>query len=215
MGFADDVKKLWLNGINQRTICISSVPALLLRMVMPQFFHRFISKTAPPVLILFTAIVFLSRASYGQAKSGKRNTIYAESFSRGPVYSLNYDYLFRKGEAVSWSLRAGVSVEKNAFYLPLGLNMMTAPGHHHGEFSPTLIPAVDFIDHVPGTNQDGSDKYLYIKPGIGYRFQKEEGGFFLKTAMGPSVFLDPPSDDFWKMDGKVFFFASLGVGISF
>ena len=60
-----------------------------------------------------------------------------------------------------------------------------------------------------------SDKKLDIIPGCGYRFQNPGGGFFFKIIAAPIINLDPLSDNFWKMEGKVYAGGSIGAGINF
>jgi hypothetical protein len=145
-----------------------------------------------------------------------KNAIYLEAASKGPLYSLNCDRIIRQGEILTYSLRAGFSVEKNALSFPVGFNFITGRYDHHMEFGFTIIPYFDYYEDDPAIDYtDKSDKYLYVNPAIGYRFQKPERSFFFKAAMGPSIFLDPPSNDFWDMDPKLDFFGSVSAGISF
>lgn len=166
---------------------------------------------------LIPLILFLfSKAGFSQHKANlAKNTFYAEWTSQGPVYSINYDRIIRQGEKMSYSIRAGVSLQKNAFSLPVGFSALTGLNDHHAEFSLAVIPYIDRSKYNEGLTKDQSDKYIYINPGIGYRYQKINGGIFIRVAAGPSIFLDPPSDDFWKMDPKIHAFASAGIGFSF
>ena len=145
--------------------------------------------------------------------SGK-NTFYIELASRGSFYSVNYDHIFHEGNKLSTSFRIGFSIERDAISFPLGLNLITGKENHHAEFGLTLIP---FIDHyktfLSGDNL--SDKKIYVIPFIGYRFQKPSGGIFFKASVSPLIFLDPPSDDFWNMDPKVYAYGNIGIGFCF
>ncbi len=60
-----------------------------------------------------------------------------------------------------------------------------------------------------------ADKYIYLVPAFGYRFQKSSGGFFFKALASPTVILDPPSGNFWHMDPQLSFTLSLCLGLSF
>jgi hypothetical protein len=95
------------------------------------------------------------------------------------------------------------------------MHLIAGEGDHQAEFSLVLIPYIDYNHQLVGGNKDQSDKYLFINPGVGYRYQPKTTGLFLKVTIGPSVFLDPPSDDFWNMDPKLYAFGSLGLGMSF
>ena len=166
--------------------------------------------------ILFTAVFLLACSLvYAQQGTGKRNAVYVELSTRGPVYAVNYDRVFRQGDKLDYSFSAGFSIVRNAVAFPVGIHLITGDGDHHAGFSLTLIPYIDYNHQLVGGNKDQSDKYLYINPGLSYRYQPKTTSLFLKATIGPSVFLDPPSDDFWNMDPKLYAFGSLGVGISF
>ena len=168
-------------------------------------------------LILLVSFYFFACAGmvYAQEKHSSRNAVYIELASRGPVYSINYDRIFREGDKLAYSFRAGFSIEKNAVSFPFGIHLITGGKDHHAEFGLTFIPYIVYNTPLAGTNKDQTDKFLYINPGIGYRYQKKSTGIFLRAAIGPSIFLDPPSDDFWNMDPKLYGFASVGIGVSF
>jgi hypothetical protein len=143
-----------------------------------------------------------------------RNTFYLELASKGSIYSVNFDHIFRRGDKLSYSYRVGFSIEKNGISFPVGLNIITGKRSHHAEFGLTIIPYIDrYRTLLSGDNL--SDKYLYVIPATGYRFQRQNGGFFLKAGVSPLIFLDPPSDNFWKMDPRLFFYGNISVGFSF
>jgi len=168
---------------------------------------------------LFSLLFILLTGSAGfvfsQDRTEAKNAVYVEGATRGPVYSINYDRIFRQGEKLAYSFRAGFSIYNNTVAFPVGVNFITGLNEHHAEFSFNVIPYIDYDVHLVGSNNTESDKYIYVNPSIGYRYQKKEGGVFLKAAVGPSVFLDPPSNDFWNMDPKLYAFGSIGLGISF
>lgn len=143
-----------------------------------------------------------------------RNTFYIDLSTRGAYYSVNYDRIFSVGKKLSYSYRIGFSVLENAIALPLGINLFTGKGNAHAEFSLTLMPYMDEYKSFLSSN-DLSDKYLYIIPAAGYRYQKRGGGLFFKVALSPMIVLDPPSSNFWKMDPKVYAAGNIGVGWSF
>ena len=158
--------------------------------------------------------LFICCAAFGRLNA--QNSVYLEAASKGPLYSLNYDRIFRRGEKLDYSFRAGFSIERDAVSFPLGFNFITGHDEHHAEFSFTLVPYFHYYDEQVAINySDKSDKYLYLHPGAGYRFQYPERSLFLKAAIGPSLLLDPQEGDFWNMDPKVYIFASVGGGICF
>lgn len=167
--------------------------------------------------MLLINLVLLTNLSvaFSQKAAKARNAVFVELATRGPLYSINYDRIFRQGNKLDYSFNAGFSIARNAVSFPAGIHFITGSGQHHAEYGITVIPYIDYNHHLAGSNKNQSDKYLYINPGIGYRYQKNTTGIFLKATAGPSVFLDPPSDDFWNMDPKLYAFGSIGLGISF
>jgi len=94
------------------------------------------------------------------------------------------------------------------------LIFFTGQSASHAEFSITAVPYIEtYKDLFSGNNL--SDKKLYLIPGAGYRYQKPGGGFFFKVIVAPVIYLDPPSDHFWKMDTKVYPGITGGAGFSF
>jgi hypothetical protein len=161
---------------------------------------------------LFSLFFILLTGSAGfvfsQDRTEAKNAVYVEGATSGPVYSINYDRIFRQGEKLAYSFRAGFSIYNNTVSFPVGINFITGLNEHHAEFSLTVIPYIDYDVHLVGSNNTESDKYIFVNPSIGYRYQKKQAGVFLKAAAGPSIFL-------WNMDPKLCAFGSIGVGISF
>lgn len=155
-----------------------------------------------------------SAQSQQNTSSLARNTFYTEVSSKASVYTVNYDRIFSTRKKTTWTYRIGFSVEKEGISMPVGINLLTGLSEHHAEFSFTLIP---YVDHYKQLFSEGnrSDKYLYIVPAVGYRYQKPSGGLFVKTAVSPLIFLDPPSDNFWNMDPKFYIGFMAGIGYSF
>lgn len=179
----------------------------LVNLVKTNFLRRLFS--------LFIVLIGFAELVFSQDRATAKNGVYVEGATRRPVYSINYDRIFRQGEKLAYSFRTGFSIYNNTVSFPLGLNFITGLNEHHAEFSLSVIPYIDYDVHLVGSNNTESDKYIFVNPAIGYRYQKADGGVFLKAAVGPSIFLDPPSRDFWNMDPKLYAFGSIGLGISF
>ncbi len=143
-----------------------------------------------------------------------RNTIYTELASKGAYYSINYDRIFHQKNKLIYSFKIGFSIFNNIVALPLGFSLFVGKQKHHLEYSLIVMPYIENYRSFLSSN-DLSDKFLYIIPGFGYRFQKKEGGFFFKTAFSPMLILDPHSNDFWKMDSEVKLMLSIGAGFNF
>ena len=143
-----------------------------------------------------------------------RNIVYVEGATKGAVYSINYERIFKFKEKLAWSYRIGGFVGKDAIALPLGINAITGKNIHHAEVSLVVIPYIDHY-HSLWNGKNSADKYLYITTTLGYRYQKPGGMLYFKVAGGPVLFLDPPSDDFLKMEPKFYAFGSGSLGFSF
>lgn len=172
---------------------------------------HFCRRRLSPALILLFACGISANA---QDVAIARNAVYAEGTSHGAYYSINYDRIFRLGANFTNTYRIGFSLLNNAVALPVGLNFLKGDGFHHFEFGLTVVP---YVENYQKLFQAGSlsDKKIYLIPGAGYRYQPPGGGFFFKAIVAPVIYLDPPSDNFWKMDGKVYAGGSVGAGISF
>ena len=165
-------------------------------------------------ILCFFAVQSAVYAQREKANKTGRNTIYADFASKGAYYSINYDRVFRRGEKLSWSYRVGFSILKDAIAVPLGIHLFTGRYAHHAEFSITGVPYVEKYTKLFSSG-NLSDKKIYVIPGTGYRYQKKEGGFFCRVVVSPLIYLDPPSDDFWNMESKLYLGINGGVGISF
>ena len=163
-------------------------------------------------LVTIAAIVL--ECHFGFTQSTPTHTVFIEGSTRGPSYSLNYDRIFYSGTKVSYAYRIGLHWLNDEIALPIGVSLITGKGTHHGEISLTATPLVDRAKYLFRSG-NYSDKKIYLTPGLGYRFQKSKGGFFAKAVAGPTLFLDPRSDNFWKMDPKLFFVLSVGAGYTF
>lgn len=167
------------------------------------------------VLLFFTGIIF-SHTCYSQQTAEKiaRSTVYADFASKGAYYSVNYDRLFRRGEKLNWSYRVGFCLLNDVIAIPIGLQAFTGRDVHHAEFSLTVVPYVEKYTKLFSAG-NLSDKKIYVIPGVGYRYQRPDGGIFFRIVAAPIIYLDPPSDDFWNMDPKVYAGITGGIGFSF
>ncbi len=174
------------------------------------------------IFVKFIVILFIClNISTGKIKSeqkdtifSSKNTFYIDFCTKGAFYSINYDRIFYGKNRIYLTYRFGFSILTDAIAFPVGINLFTGKKNSHLEYSLTVVPYIDHYKSL-GSDNDLSDKYLYVIPGLGYRFQKPKGGFFIKAVISPTIFLDPPSDDFWNMDPKLYFTANMGIGLTF
>ena len=166
----------------------------------------------PALISLGLTLLVLSAAS--QDRLMAKNAFFAEYMLEGPVYSINYDRIFIQSRSLNVDFRAGFSFTNNKIAFPVGVGFFTGHSDHHAEFSFTATPLVEHKAVAYGTGSD-NDKFIYLFPAAGYRYQRPSGGIYLKAAAGPAIILDPAEGDFWNMDPKVKFSFSLGAGWSF
>ncbi|QHT69276.1 hypothetical protein GXP67_22875 [Rhodocytophaga rosea] len=168
--------------------------------------------------LALVCIIFLSGTSGicadSTATAFRKNIIFLEAGGKGPVYSLNYERIFRQGKKLSYSYRLGFSILREDFSVPVAFTAFTSPGSHHLELSLGLTPEVHkYRTFLSGDNL--SDKYLYITPGIGYRYQKREGRLMVSAGVSPLIFFDPPSDDVFNVKPEFKPSAQLALGFCF
>ncbi len=143
-----------------------------------------------------------------------RNALYVEGATKGSYYSLNYDHIFYPGQKQKISYSVGFSLLKESISFPLGLHFFTGNKEHHPELSLYVNPYIKYYKSLFDNNST-SDKYLFITPTIGYRFQSSRSRIFFKVQAGPLLSLDPASDNFWRMEPKVYPYASVAFGLAF
>lgn len=166
--------------------------------------------------LLFAFLFFTTAKNFAQSSKrfSAKSTAYIEGATQGPLITLNHDHIFREGKIFTKSYRIGFTVYKDVMAFPIGINFITGKNQHHAELSLTAIPYVENASKLFNSG-NLSDKKLYIIPGAGYRYQKPTGGFFFKAIAAPVLLLDPPSDNFWKMEPKFFVGVSVAAGYSF
>lgn len=168
-------------------------------------------------IIIALSILLGGSWAWGQqvpAITAKRSSVYFQYLAGTPRYSLQYDRIFSKKARYSWAYSAGLAKGNEGLGLPLGLSLLTGKEAHHAELNLTLIPYIHHYKALLSTNNT-SDKYFYIVPGVGYRYQKATGGLFGRFTIAPLILLDPPSDNFWRMHSKMQASASVALGYCF
>jgi hypothetical protein len=145
-------------------------------------------------IILLVFVMHLT--SVAQDVPIKRNTIYTEYCGQGFWNSLSFDRLYRTNKKIKTSITAGVTLlpmykKWNMFIIavPVSYNWIFGKKNNHLElgtgltyFSETSKTQYSDIALIRVTNS-----YLYFTPKIGYRFQKQDGGFFFRFTLTPSV----------------------------
>ena len=140
--------------------------------------------------------------------------LFIEAGGKGLSYSVNYGRIFKQGNKLIYSWRAGFSLLSNDLSFPIAVSAFTKGMQHHLEFSFGITPYIkDYKTLLHQT--DLSDKQFYITPGIGYRYQKMNNDFFLSAGFDPLIFIDPASDNFWSFKPAFKPTGHLALGFSF
>jgi len=153
------------------------------------------------------------------------HTIYAEALGNAIFYSIGYDYTLKSQEIHKLSFKFGfgyvpidwenIRLKFNIFHLPISPEISYLYGKkHHLELGVgvTYIANFDFYrGGFFGSNHDWTIPFR-----MGYRYQKDNGGFFLKAAATPFIWFMNHQDtedsdpELWK-----FFIPFGGVAIGY
>lgn len=168
-------------------------------------------------ICLFTVIALLLFVLKGSCADSThvtaKNAVYVQFAGVGNYRSINFERVFSQGRNLNYSYSVGYAPANKSVSVPVSLNAFTTGRQHHFEMSLTVIPHVE--KHLYSTKED-LDKQLYIKPSIGYRYQKTNSGLFVKAGVGPQIFMDPPSYNVWAFTPVLIApSAQIAVGISF
>ncbi len=165
-------------------------------------------------LILFSIIIPVLSFSQTNTRSNnlKKNSLYIEIGGQSIFYSLNYDRLFQIKEKNQTSFTVGASiVPKNAFCdfgisTPMSYNFILGKSNHKFVIGIGLTPFYlkrHIIDEVSSMfdyqgfmnyggqistykiNYLAKEFYFYLTPKLGYRYQKQEEGLFIKADLTP------------------------------
>jgi hypothetical protein len=141
------------------------------------------------IAIIFT---FICQGLIAQQQkiNNEKNSIFLEYSYEGLHYSLNYERIIINSKSLYYSVRAGVSIAENRIGFPFGGSVITGHNSHHAEFALVLTPMIE-KHYLIGSNNVDKDKFIYVFPAAGYRYQKYDGGFFFHAVLGPMVILDP------------------------
>lgn len=140
-------------------------------------------------IILLLLVIVISSTSFPQSKP---NSLYLEFFGSGGLYSVNYDRLFTE----NFGARIGFMyfdsewllffTDVEMFLIPTTLNFLIGTGKNKFELGagPVFVfGSVSFFgsDPVSGSGVGWTGT-------IGYRYQKNDGGFMWRIGFTPSFF---------------------------
>ena len=144
------------------------------------------------IFIIFAVLLIFAAHSYSQRAYNYyyiHNSFFAEGATRGAIYSINYDRVFRFGEELNYSYRIGGSYYNSRLSGSVGISAFAGEGAHHPEISALVQPSakVSYKEIKP------SDIQSNFIGTFGYRYQKLDGpGLFIKAGFGMMFTVDPP-----------------------
>ena len=161
-------------------------------------------------IFITTAFLTLSLCSYSQEENevNATNTLFVEVGGNAGLYSINYDKILAQRSRLKLSIRIGVSI----FPQPLDPGIFIQPivpievngfygNKHHIEigisYGSTLYPG-----YTLGEEKKAVLYHYSIVGRLGYRYQKKEGGLFMRIAYTPWLY-DSASEDSFLTWGAV------------
>lgn len=111
----------------------------------------------------------------------RKNAVYLELLGAGGLYSLNLDRILIANKINKYGIRAGfaaygdnLTVRKGS----AGMYMLTGAGNHHAEIG---VNAAIGNRRNPVEMESVRENKFHLVPSVGYRYQKPEGGLFLRA----------------------------------
>lgn len=163
-------------------------------------------------IFLLLIISLIAKSSGAQIA---KNTVYLELLGNGGLYSINYDRILVDAAKykLSSSIGYGLYKSENIEGIPFEVNFLF--GHKHYFELGTGISYIKGLTQIePGCLNGAVSSTIYNTYRIGYRYQKDEKGFFLKVAVIPFVRLYEYEEDF-KSDTDKAFFVSAGAAVGY
>ncbi len=171
------------------------------------------------LLLLCIHSVVLAQKS-GNFHVYDKNTIFVEILGNSGSLSLNYDRLFFQSQQLKIAGRIGYAYLPIKFAIsgvPLEISvLLSASGNHHVELGTGLsyikgLDSENSISDFIGEKEYISES-LYVPFRVGYRYQRKNGGIFLKAGIVPMVSIYEFNTYFHKKSHVWF---GLGLGYSF
>jgi hypothetical protein len=154
-------------------------------------------------------------------KDPARSANYIELFGNaGFFYSLNFDRIFLYKKNFKVAGRAGASVLPNSFYWEqayvLENSYILLPNPHHLEIGPSITLQRKFNMSCTDSTQFKWESWWYGIFRIGYRFQKQEDGFFFKAGFTPILYRKNDCEEGSPLlDKGNWFWLGLAIGVSY
>ncbi len=149
-------------------------------------------------------------------KNPTKNAAFVEIGGNGGLYSLNFERIYLYQEKFKMSGRIGFAINPHGVYVEqsyvLEQNFILLKNPHHIEFGLGLTIQNQYNENCKIAGDYLWEKITYSTLRCGYRYQKQDDGFFLKAA------LTPASGQISNCGFDINYFqlwAGVGVGLSF
>ena len=145
-----------------------------------------------------------------------KNSIFVELGGNAGVFSLNIDRIYYYKPTFKISARFGAAVDMNHIYFePIAVienNFIFFKNPHHLEMGLGATLKRRYNEKISGNNDYFWENILFGVTRIGYRFQKQDDGVFIRAALTPVV----TSNDALGFHANYFqLWAGASIGISF
>ena len=159
-------------------------------------------------LFTFALVVFPSSAF---SQDLLTNAFFLEVGGISPQFSINYEKIFAQNRSLALATRMGFSITRTTVAAPVGISIITVPGSHHLQLT---VGATPLVQDYNSFSIQGSDTFLYLDSGVGYRFQQRDFPFFGFVTVNPLLKLDPTVDSFFGNNDQEFIF-QIGVAAGY
>lgn len=159
---------------------------------------------------LLKAVLFICPLlAFGQenvkTENLKRNSVYVEAFGQGLYNSVSFDRLYRIDKKVRTSFSVGLTLIPHPQLLvagvPVSYNYIFGRRSHHLELGmgfTAMYLRSKIYESESYLDQNGVEQrndfighqtnfYSFFTPKIGYRYQRPNGGFFMRLTLTPPV----------------------------
>ena len=159
---------------------------------------------------------YVAKPPRDYATKPAKNAAFVELAGNGGLYSLNVDRIYYYKEKFKLSARLGFAINPHGIYLEqayiLEQNFILFKNSHHLELGIGATIQNQFNESCKTTGEYLWEKIIYSTLRCGYRYQKQDDGFFLKAGLTP-VLMQQSNCGFNASYFQLW--AGVGVGMSF
>ena len=159
---------------------------------------------------------YVSNAPHDYSKRPAKNAGFIELGGNAGLYSLNFDRIYYYKEKLKLSGRIGFAPHFNGIYIEqeyvLENNFILFKNPHHLELGLGATLQRRYNERPNEIDNYFWENILFGVARCGYRYQKQDDGFFLRAGLTP-IFMSIDAEGFHSNYFQ--FWAGLSVGVSF